>query len=366
MIKIKKGLDLPIAGAPAQVIEDGPTIRRVALLGEEYVGMRPSMVVSEGEHVKKGQVLFEDKKNPGVIFTSPACGKIVEINRGERRVFQSIVIEIDGDQEITFNRYDSASLSSLTREQVEQNLVNSGMWTALRTRPYSRTPHLGSSPAAIFVTAMDTNPLAADPMVIIQEHEKAFNDGLVILGKLTEGKVYVCHGESSPTKLNDGQISYNQFVGPHPAGLAGTHIHFLEPVSAKKMVWQLNYQDVIAIGYLFTTGSLYTERVIALGGPQVKSPRLLRSRLGADLYELTQDQLIDDENRIISGSVLWGWKSDEAHHYLGRFHNQVSVLREGRDKDSLVGECQDLISFLLPVPRLVTSLKINALHLPQQ
>lgn len=333
MIKIKKGLDLPIAGAPAQVIEDGPAIRRIALLGEEYVGMRPSMMVSEGEHVKKGQILFEDKKNAGVVFTSPACGKVVAINRGERRVFQSIVIEIDGDEEITFNRYDSSTLSDLTREQVETNLVNSGMWTALRTRPYSRTPHLGTTPVAIFVSAMDTNPLAADPMVIIEQNEKAFNDGLVVLTRLTEGKVYVCHGEKSPTKLNNGQISYNQFAGPHPAGLVGTHIHFLEPVSAKKMVWHLNYQDVIAIGYLFTTGSLYTERVVALAGPQVKAPRLVRTRLGADLYELSKDQLVDGENRIISGSVLWGWKSDEAHHYLGRFHNQVSVLREGRDKE---------------------------------
>ncbi|HCU2505752.1 TPA: Na(+)-translocating NADH-quinone reductase subunit A [Proteus mirabilis] len=333
MIKIKKGLDLPIAGAPAQVIEDGPAIRHVALLGEEYVGMRPSMMVSEGEHVKKGQVLFEDKKNPGVIFTSPACGKVVAINRGERRVLQSVVIEVDGDEEVTFDSYDSSSLSELTREQVETNLVNSGLWTALRTRPYSRSPKLGTTPVAIFVTAMDTNPLVADPTVIIEQNEQAFNDGLIVLSKLTEGKVHVCHGEKAPAKLNDGQISYNQFVGPHPAGLVGTHIHFLEPVSAKKMVWHLNYQDVIAIGYLFTTGSLYTERVVALAGPQVKAPRLLRTCLGADLYELTKDQLVDGDNRIISGSILWGWKSDEAHHYLGRFHNQVSVLREGREKE---------------------------------
>lgn len=333
MIKIKKGLDLPIAGAPAQVIEDSPTIRHVALLGEEYVGMRPSMMVSEDEHVKKGQILFEDKKNPGVVFTSPVSGKIVQIKRGERRVFQSIVIEIEGDDEIKFASYDSASLAQLTREQVQENLVNSGLWTALRTRPYSRTPQLGTTPDAIFVTAMDTNPLAADPMVVIKQHQHAFNDGLVVLSKLTEGKVYVCHGEQSPIQLNDGQISYNQFTGPHPAGLVGTHIHFLAPVSAKKKVWHLNYQDVIAIGYLFTTGSLYSDRVVALAGPQVKSPRLVRTLLGACLHELTQDQLIDADNRIISGSILWGWKSDEAHHYLGRFHNQVSVLREGRDKE---------------------------------
>lgn len=334
MIKIKKGLNLPIAGEPAQVIEDGPKIRHVALLGEEYVGMRPSMLVKEGEQVKKGQVLFEDKKNPGVLFTSPACGKIVAIHRGERRVLQSVVIEIEGDEQVTFPSYQSNELASLTRDQVEQNLLQSGLWTALRTRPFSRSPEPGSSPAAIFVTAMDTRPLAADPLVVIQTQEQAFNDGLTVLSRLTEGKIHVCHGEGHLPKLtNLDQISYSQFSGPHPAGLVGTHIHFLEPVSIKKTVWHLNYQDVIAIGKLFTTGYLYTDRVVALAGPQVEKPRLLKTRLGADLIELTQGQLKHGENRIISGSVLWGVTCDDAHHYLGRFHNQVSVLCEGRDKE---------------------------------
>ncbi|QXF32768.1 NADH:ubiquinone reductase (Na(+)-transporting) subunit A [Photorhabdus luminescens] len=334
MIKIKKGLDLPIAGAPAQVIEDGPTIRHVALLGEEYVGMRPSMLVKEGEHVKKGQILFEDKKNPGVVFTSPACGQVVAINRGEQRVLQSIVIEITGDEQVDFDRYDRSQLSQLSREQVEKNLIDSGLWTALRTRPYSRSPAPGSSPKAIFVTAMDTQPLAANPQVIIATDKEAFVDGLNVLTKLTEGKVHVCHSAGNlPGVSNDAQITYNQFSGPHPAGLVGTHIHFIEPVSATKTVWHLGYQDVIAIGKLFTTGTLYTDRVIALAGPQVEKPRLIRTCLGADLLELTQDQLKEGENRIISGSVLCGTQSDEVHHYLGRFHTLVSVLREGREKE---------------------------------
>ncbi|GAA0348151.1 Na(+)-translocating NADH-quinone reductase subunit A [Morganella psychrotolerans] len=334
MIKIKKGLDLPIAGSPAQVIEDGPLIRHVALLGEEYVGMRPSMLVQEGGQVKKGQALFEDKKNPGVIFTSPASGYVKAINRGERRVLQSVVIEVQGDEQITFDRYDRRELSALTREQAEKNLVSSGLWTALRTRPFSRSPAIGSVPAAIFVTAMDTNPLAADPLVIIRQEHAAFDDGLQVLSRLTEGKVHICYAGADFSKVTDNnQLSYTQFTGPHPAGLAGTHIHFLEPVSAKKVVWSLNYQDVIAIGKLFTTGVLYTDRIVALGGPQVENPRLLRTRLGADLNELTDGQLKAGENRIISGSVLWGVTSDDAHHYLGRFVNQVSVLAEGREKE---------------------------------
>ncbi|MDX7990013.1 Na(+)-translocating NADH-quinone reductase subunit A [Xenorhabdus littoralis] len=334
MIKIKKGLNLPIAGAPAQVIEDGPTIRHVALLGEEYVGMRPSMLVKEGEHVKKGQILFEDKKNPGVVFTSPASGKVVTIGRGERRVLQSVVIEVNGDEKVEFDRYDRAELSGLSREQAEKNLLASGLWTALRTRPFSRSPAPGSTPKAIFVTAMDTQPLAADPLVVIATQEEAFVDGLNVLSKLTEGKIHVCHGAGKiPTAGNNTQITYNQFMGPHPAGLVGTHIHFIEPVSAKKTVWHLGYQDVIAIGKLFTTGELYTDRVVSLAGPQVKSPRLVRTQLGADLLELTQDQLKEGENRIVSGSVLCGTKSDDAFHYLGRFHTLVSVLAEGREKE---------------------------------
>ncbi|MBD2792376.1 Na(+)-translocating NADH-quinone reductase subunit A [Xenorhabdus szentirmaii] len=334
MIKIKKGLDLPIAGAPAQVIEDGPTIRHVALLGEEYVGMRPSMLVKEGEHVKKGQILFEDKKNPGVFFTSPASGKVITIGRGERRVLQSVVIEVNGDDAVTFDRYDRAELANLSREQVEKNLLASGLWTALRTRPFSRSPAPGSTPKAIFVTAMDTQPLAADPLVVIATQEEAFVDGLNILSKLTEGKIHVCHGTGNiPTVGNNAQIIYNQFVGPHPAGLVGTHIHFIEPVSVQKTVWHLGYQDVIAIGKLFTTGELYTDRLVSLAGPQVKSPRLVRTRLGADLLELTKGQLKEGENRIISGSVLCGTKSDDVCHYLGRFHTLVSVLAEGREKE---------------------------------
>ncbi|HCU0896090.1 TPA: NADH:ubiquinone reductase (Na(+)-transporting) subunit A, partial [Serratia marcescens] len=286
MIKIRKGLDLPIAGAPVQAIQDGPNIQHVALLGEEYVGMRPSMLVQEGDTVKKGQALFEDKKNPGVFFTAPASGRIAAINRGERRVLQSVVIALEngGDDQLEFAHYPLGELSQLPREQVESELIASGLWTALRTRPFSKTPSPGSEPRAIFVTAMDTQPLAADPQVIIAEQQAAFNAGLVVLARLTAGKVHVCHAAGASVGQQSGsQIAYSEFAGPHPAGLAGTHIHFLEPVSLKKIVWHIGYQDVIAIGTLFTTGKLDTRRVVALAGPQVAQPALLRTRLGASL-----------------------------------------------------------------------------------
>jgi Na+-transporting NADH:ubiquinone oxidoreductase subunit A len=334
MIKIRKGLDLPIAGVPEQQIYDGPAIPQVALLGEEYVGMRPSMLVKEGDSVLKGQALFEDKRNPGVMYTAPASGTVAAINRGERRVLQSVVIAVKGEEAVAFERHAPESLADLPREVVQAQLLSSGLWTALRTRPFSKAPQPGAVPAAIFVTAMDTNPLAADPQPIILAHRSMFDAGLTLLSRLTEGRIHVC--QASGGKLGGhpvGQINFNEFAGPHPAGLAGTHIHFIEPVSLQKQVWHLNYQDVIAIGKLFIEGELWVERVISLAGPQVKNPRLIRTRLGASVEALTQSELLEGENRIVSGSVLSGVQASGPRAWLGRFHLQVTVLKEGREKE---------------------------------
>lgn len=336
MIKIRKGLDLPITGNPRQTIEDGPKIRSVAVIGFDYHGMKPTMAVKAGDRVKRGQELFSDKKTPGVIYTAPASGVVSAVHRGAQRVFQSVVIDIDGDDFVEFPRYTSAQLATLDRAQVRENLVASGLWTALRTRPFSKVPSPESTPNSLFVTAMDTNPLAADPTVIIAEKSQAFNDGLTLLARLLDGKVYVCHAPGAQLPKGQGSNIVDQaFDGVHPAGNAGTHIHFLDPVSAKKTVWTIGYQDVIAVGELFVTGQLPVERVISLAGPQVVAPRLIRTRLGASLEELTAGQLKEGESRVISGSVFGGRHGGAATRYLGRFHNQVSVLQEGRERTFL-------------------------------
>ncbi|MFK7777651.1 MAG: NADH:ubiquinone reductase (Na(+)-transporting) subunit A, partial [Gimesia sp.] len=192
MITIKKGLDLPIAGEPSALIEDGPVIRSVALVGPDYIGMKPTLAVEVGDMVKKGQLLFSDKKTEGVIFTSPVAGKVTEINRGAKRAFESIVIEIQGNEEETFASYSDEELANLTRDQVQENLVQSGLWTSLRTRPYSRVPAPASTPHSIFVTAIDTNPLAPAPEAVLGEEPRAFTQGLQVLRTLTEGKLYLC------------------------------------------------------------------------------------------------------------------------------------------------------------------------------
>ncbi|MFT6029864.1 MAG: Na+-transporting NADH:ubiquinone oxidoreductase subunit A [Oleiphilaceae bacterium] len=334
MVNIKKGLDLPISGSPEQKISDTKIVSKVAIVGFDYPGMKPTMSVQVGDSVKKGQLLFEDKKTQGVKYTSPACGKIIEINRGEKRVFQSVVIEVSGTDAVEFDKFAVSALSSLNRDQVVSNLVESGVWTSFRTRPYSKVPAIDSKPNSIFVTAMDTHPLAADPCVIIKEELASFNDGLSVIEKLTDGNVFVCTKPGSDIKVKTSDRIVNEtFSGPHPSGNAGTHIHFLDPVSEKKQVWSIGYQDVIAIGKLFVSGELYVDRILSIAGPGIKKPRLIKSRLGADLNEITLGDTSSDSVRVISGSVLGGRTSRGVVAYLGRYANQISVIEEQSERE---------------------------------
>jgi Na+-transporting NADH:ubiquinone oxidoreductase subunit A len=335
-MKIKKGLDIPISGEPEQTIHEGPAVSAVALLGFDYVGMKPTMMVAEGDRVKLGQILFTDKKTPGVNFTAPGAGRITAINRGTRRVLQSVVIELDGDDEERFEAFATEQLEGLDVERVKENLLASGLWTSFRTRPYSKVPSPQSTPHSIFVTAMDSNPLAVRSDVVIKEFAQDFRNGLRLLAKLTDGKVYVCKYPEADIPVPEvSSIEVVGFSGPHPAGLAGTHIHLLDPVSAQKTVWFLNYQDVIAIGKLFTTGRLFTDRIVSLAGPMVERPRLIRTRLGANTGQLVNGALLDEECRVVSGSVLSGRRAAGWASYLGRYHTQVSVLREGGERHFL-------------------------------
>lgn len=336
MIKIKRGMDIPLQGEPRQDIHEAPHARSAALVGPDYVGMKPTMAVQEGDRVVAGQLLFSDKKTEGVRYTAPVSGVISAINRGARRALQSVVVDIEGEEAEDFGALSAAAARGLDAGAVRDRLVASGQWTALRTRPFSKVPAPDSSPVAIFINAMDTNPLAADPQVIIAEQAQAFALGQELLAKLTTGTLYVCAAPGAQIPLGDApNLRGEQFAGPHPAGLTGTHIHLLEGVSSAKVVWSIGYQDVIAIGRLFLDGRIYSQRVIALAGPQVEEPRLLRTVVGADLKALCAGQLKEGENRIISGSVLGGRAAHSGTDYLGRYHNQVCVLLEGRKREFL-------------------------------
>ena len=335
MIKIRRGLDLPITGTPAQSIEIGRPVRSVAVIGFDYPGMRPTMSVQVGDRVKLGEVLFSDKKTQGVVFTAPGAGVVSAVHRGEQRVLQSVVIDLEGEDAIEFASFSDADIDRLEAAQVRENLINSGLWTALRTRPYSKVPAVDATPRSIFVTAIDTHPLAADPAVVINAYRADFARGLKVLAHIA--RVIVCHAEGTQMPCSGlANVSTETFDGPHPAGLAGTHIHFLDPVDAQRSVWYLNYQDVIAVGKLFSSGQLWTERIVSIAGPMVDKPRLVRARLGANLDELTAGELLPGKKvRVISGSVFGGRTARGACAYLGRYHLQVSCLEEGTERELL-------------------------------
>jgi len=332
--KLKKGLDIPISGAPEQVVDTCADVTRVSLLGADYPGLKPVLAVEEGNRVALGQTLFTDKNHPEISYTSPASGVVSRIVRGYRRVLEGVEIRIGGDDELRFDSYPPEELDGLTTSQARGLLQRSGLWTALRTRPFSRVPPVDEVPQAIFVTAMDSNPLAADPRAVISTYRADFEHGLQVIRHLTDGNVWICTGPGADIPVPNGsRFKTAVFMGPHPAGLPGTHIHFLNPVSLERTVWYLNYQDVIAIGRLFTSGRLWVERVVALAGPAVRRPRLVRTRLGANLGELLRDELVEAEVRVVSGSILGGRRAADAAAFLGRYHLQVSVLREGRDRE---------------------------------
>lgn len=329
-----RGLDLPLAGDPAPRVEDAVAVGRVALLGADYPGLKPSLLVEPGARVQRGQPVIADKSRPGVRLAAPAGGRIAELHRGERRAFVSLVIEVDADDApAQFPSFTGAPVETLDAATVRALLLESGLWTALRTRPFSHLPAADASPAALFVTAIDTRPHAPDPLPVIAERAADFRTGLVGLTRLTSAPVYLCCAAGASIDAPAG-VRVEQFAGPHPAGNAGWHIHRLHPVDLGRVVWHVGYQDVIAIGRLLAAGELDATRVISLAGPGVARPRLLRTRLGAATDELVAGELADGEQRVISGSVLDGRIArGAAEGYLGRHHLQIAVLPEARTRE---------------------------------
>ncbi len=341
--RIKKGLDLPIAGVPEPRISPGPEIRRVAVMGDDTAGVRARLAVAEGDTVRRGQLLFEDRLRPGIRYTAPGAGRVQAIFRGARRALRSVVIELtpgefrDAPDEGEFERFThwrGDDPLALRGDALRALLVESGLWTAFRTRPYSHIPLPEDKPHAIFVTATDTNPLAADPGLVVAERREDFELGLRLVATLCDGTTYLCVGAGETIRGGvDSPAQVEIFDGPHPAGTAGLHIHLLAPVSRRRTVWHIGYADVIAIGELARLGRLPVSRVVSLAGPPVLQPRLLRTRIGANLDELCDGAIAPDagEVRIISGSVLSGKTAlGPEFGYLGRYHLQVSVLRSGR------------------------------------
>ena len=328
---LKRGLDIPILGIPEQKIYDGNNPETLAVLGPDYNGLKPKMLVSVGDKVVRGTPLFCHKDNTDVLYVSPCKGHVESINRGEKRALLSVVISVDSLTHKGMNIVKLNSQIDDNTEFVRKCLYESGLWTSFLTRPYSKVPQAGSVPTSIFITAMDTEPLCPDADLIINQDLKAFEEGVKKISTLTEGEVFICKKNDSNINLKNFK-TYN-FDGPHPAGLAGTHIHFLDPPNGNKMVWSVSYQDVIAIGKLFLSGHIDIEKTISLAGPLAKNPRLVKTVMGASLFDLLKGEFINNTAcRIISGSVLSGFHADGHLSFLGRYSRQVTLIEEDKEK----------------------------------
>jgi len=332
LIKLKRGLDIPIQGAPGPHIEDAPEPRYVGLVGLDYIDLKASMAIEIGDQVRTGQALFRHRLHPQLAFTAPGAGRIAEIHRGPRRSLESVVIELT-DQEQPEPVLPNLPRSP-TANDVRTSLSATGLWSAFRSRPYSRVPMPDAKLGSLFVTAMDTQPLAPDPAAIIAQREEDFQLGLRCLCTLCPGPVYLCTApEFSPGVPDADNLQHVRFAGAHPAGLPGTHMHFLQPgVSLAADTWYIGYPDVLSIGHLFRTGKASLERVISVAGPGTSHPRLLRTRSGADLRDVLGPEFTPDV-RVISGSLLSGRRANPNTRFLGRYHNQVTLIPESRPEN---------------------------------
>lgn len=306
---------------PASGVLDGGSI---AILGADMPGLRPDMAVTQGARVVSGQVLFTDRRFEGLACVAAATGTVTEITFGARRSLSALVIrpEPGADDKVV------ANCPGATGAEVRAALVQRGLWPSFLARPFGRVPDPKASPDAIFVTAIDTNPLAADPATVLAMRGEAFNRGLRTLTKLTAGPVFVCCAPGlNPVEDRVENVETVHFSGEHPSGLTGTHIGRLWPITlarheAGRAVWTVGYQDVIAMGHLFQTGEYLDERVVTLSGPMVDRPQLIRARLGADIGGIAARFGIPSGYRGISGSVLTG----RVATHLGRYHTQITVL----------------------------------------
>ena len=361
MIKIKKGLDIPISGTPSQTFakESLNKIQQYAVLASDYPNLRPAMKVVVGDKVKKGGCLFYDKSSPEVCYVAPSAGTVVAINRGAKRALISVVIE--ADQSLGVEKIPtSSSIKQLSREDIVKVLAKSGEWTSFRTRPFNVVPPIDYKADALFINVMDSNPLAPSPAVVTNSFKSEFLRGVQIVSKLTDGFTYintspVMNLEADINRSTLNKIIINRFNGPHPSGLTGTHIAKISPMKQNDRFLTINYQDVIAIGHLFECEEITTVRVISLAGPQVTAPQLYKVNWGAQCSAIVKGLVKDEQSRVISGSILNGHSAEGATDFLGRSHTQIAVLP--------VSKHRDFLHYLAPGFKRYSSIPIYLSHL---
>ena len=329
-IKIKKGLNIRLTGEASKSLSNAPRSRTFVIRPSDFHLITPKMELKEGAKLQAGDAVFHSKSNDSIKFVSPVSGTLTKIERGAKRKITELVIE--GDQQDTYKQFEVANLNTMKPEDVKNHLLASGCWPFIKQRPYDVIANPDVSPKAIFVSAYTTAPLAADCDFTLIGKEAEIQAAVSALKKLTTGAVHVCVGENSTSVfagLDD--ISLHKVSGIHPAGNVGTQIGVIDPVNKGEVVWTITPQDLVIIGELLLTGKFNAERVIALAGSSVKSPKYYTTKLGAEVATFLYDSGLNDENsRIISGDVLSGTKISHKGH-LGYYNNTVTAIPEGDD-----------------------------------
>lgn len=326
-IRINKGLNIRLKGEAEKTLKE-VTALQYAIKPTDFIGVFPRMLVKEGDAVLAGTSLFIDKHRENICFPSPVSGKVTEIKRGDKRVLLEVRIESDGkNEQLNFGVADPAKLS---KPEIIEKLLKSGVWSVIRQRPYAVIAHPEQTPKAIHISAFDTAPLAPDYDFVVNGKGELFQKGLDVLAKLTDGKVHLNVSETTTAKefLNSRNVQINTFKGPHPAGNVGIQIHHLDPINKGDIVWFAGVQDVIAIGSLFAEGVFNSSITIAVAGSEVKQPRYFKTRRGACITKIVEGNIAEGNVRYISGNVLTGTQIRQ-NSFLGFYDSMLSIIPEG-------------------------------------
>jgi Na+-transporting NADH:ubiquinone oxidoreductase subunit A len=335
VIKIRRGLDIPMKGKAEKILVQAGPSEMYAVKPIDFAGLTPKLTVKVDQEVKAGSPLFFDKYHPEVLFTSPVSGKVVSVTRGERRRILEVVVK--ADPQISYESFKKGDPESMKREEVIENLQKSGLWPFIRQRPYRIIANGSDIPKAIFISGFDTAPLAPDYDFVLKGERDAFRMGIKALSRLTAGDIHISINGAFPVSdvFKDlDRVQLHSFRGPHPAGNVGIQIHHIDPVNKGDIAWTVNPQDVVIIGRLFEKGIFDASRIVTLAGSEVETPRYYKTMLGASIVPLVKDNVKEGNLRYISGNVLTG-KKILNDGYIGYYDSMVCVIPEGAHYDFL-------------------------------
>ncbi len=334
-IKLKQGLDIVMEGRAAQQVVSMTQSEVIKIVPDDYHGFTPKVAVKEGDAVKVGSVILFDKNHPSLKITSPVSGKVVEVARGERRKLLYVAVARDGKQ--TQEKLAKIDLSA-ERAAVLDAVLNAGFGVLVRQRPYDVVMNPEATPKAVFVSTFDSAPLAPDYNFVLKGRAADLQAGLLVLGKLAEGKIYYSvNRETSAELRNMKQVEITEFAGAHPAGNVGVQINHLSPINKGETVWTMNIQDVAMLGHFANTGEIDMTRLIAIAGPEIVEPAYVRTITGTAVANIVNCELSRGiKVRVINGDVLSGVKAD-ADSVLNPFAGVVCAIKEGDEADEMFG-----------------------------